>query len=288
LKGFGMYKTIIVHIDNGAGQDSRLRAAALLANDHNAHLVGVAATGVSWLDYGVMTGSFGAPVPLPAPDFRSVRDAAEARLAVFSREAARLGVESFETHLSDDDAAYALLLESRYADLVVLSQDRAGNTEPLTLEHVAHLPEHVALHGARPVLVVPPDYNNAVIPGTAVVGWDGGMQAMRAISAALPLLRRAEVVQLAIVNPDQRAALHGEQPGADMALYLARHGVRVEVVRERTTATEGEALMALARDGGAGLMVTGAYGHSRYREWALGGVTRELLARAAVPLLIAH
>jgi nucleotide-binding universal stress UspA family protein len=73
-----------------------------------------------------------------------------------------------------------------------------------------------------------------------------------------------------------------------MALYLARHDVRVEVVRERTTATVGAALVELARDCGAGLMVTGAYGHSRLREWVLGGVTRELLERAPVPLLLAH
>ncbi|RYE95858.1 MAG: universal stress protein, partial [Oxalobacteraceae bacterium] len=78
------------------------------------------------------------------------------------------------------------------------------------------------------------------------------------------------------------------QAGADLALWLARHGVGVDVVLERTTTTAGHALAALARDSGAGLMVCGAYGHSRYREWMLGGVTRELLARAPVPLLIAH
>jgi nucleotide-binding universal stress UspA family protein len=121
-----------------------------------------------------------------------------------------------------------------------------------------------------------------------VVGWDGSLQAIRAIAAALPLLRRASVVKLVLINPDQLSELHGEQPGADMALYLARHGVPVEVVVERTGATAGNALMALARDCGAGLMVTGAYGHSRYREWMLGGVTRELLERARMPLLIAH
>ncbi|MGI4721345.1 MAG: universal stress protein [Janthinobacterium lividum] len=283
-----MFKTIVVHIDGAAAQDSRLRAASLLANDHGAHLIGMTASGVSWLDYAVLTGSFGAPVPLPESDFQGLRDAAEERLTVFSREAARLGVESFAGHANDDDVAYALLLESRYADLVVLSQDKAGNTLPASLGRMAHLPEYISLHGVRPVLVVPPDYDNAVIPGPAVVGWDGGMQALRAISAALPLLQRASNVQLAIINPDQRRGLHGEQPGADMALYLARHGVRVEVVRERTSSTEGEALVALARDSGAGLMVTGAYGHSRYREWVLGGVTRELLERAPVPLLIAH
>lgn len=277
-----MYKTIVVHIDGAAGQDSRLRAAALLAADHGAHLIGMTATGISWLDYAVLTGSVGAPVPLPESDFQGLRAAAEQRLDVFRREAARLGVESLETHAIDDDAAFALLLESRYADLIVLSLEGARSAR------LAHLPEYVALHGARPILVVPTDYDNAAIPGTAVVGWNGGMQALRAISAALPLLQRATNVQLAIINPDQHPELHGEQPGADMALYLARHGVPVEVVRERTTSTDGAALMALARDSGAGLIVAGAFGHSRYREWMLGGVTRELLERSPVPLLIAH
>lgn len=281
-----MFKTIAVYIDGGAHQDSRLRAAARLANDHGAHLVGVAATGISELDHAVLAGAMSAPVSVPASDFQGLRNAAEARLAVFRRDAEGLGVDAVDTHVTDDDARTALLLESRYADLVVLSQDsRAASVLPARM---AHLPEYVALHGVRPVLVVPSNQENAVMPGIAVVGWDGGMAALRAITAALPLLQRAESVQLALINPDKRSTLHGEQPGADMALYLARHGVQVEVVRERTTSTEGEALMALARDCGAGLMVTGAYGHSRYREWALGGVTRELLERAPVPLLIAH
>lgn len=283
-----MYKTIVVLIDGAAEQDSRLQAAALLANDHGAHLVGVASTGLNWLRNAMLSGSFGAPVPLPEGDFQRLRDDAGERLEAFRKQAARLGVASFEAHANDDDPAYALLLESRYADLVVLSRDRTAGEASGTLGRVAHLPEYVALHGARPVLVVPPDYADAAIPGTAVVGWDGSMQAQRAISAALPLLARAASVRLAIVNPDRRPGMFGEQPGADMALYLARHGVRVEVVCERTVGTEGEVLMTLARDSGAGLLVTGAYGHSRYREWVLGGVTRELLERAPVPLLIAH
>jgi nucleotide-binding universal stress UspA family protein len=122
----------------------------------------------------------------------------------------------------------------------------------------------------------------------AVAGWDGSLQALRALTAALPLLRAADTVKLALVNPNTLSELHGEQPGADMALYLARHGVQVEVVVEHTGSTTGTALLDLARDCGAGLVVCGAYGHSRYREWVLGGVTRELLARCRVPLLIAH
>lgn len=282
-----MYKTIVVHIDGGADQGSRLRAAALLANDHGAHLVGSAETGISWRAYVLMAGSAGVPVPEPESDFQGLRDAAHARLDVFRREAARLGVASLEARMADDDPRYALLLQSRYADLIVLSQDRPDTGDGVPPQ-IRQLPEFLALRGARPVLVIPPRYDTQAIPGVAVVGWDGSMQAMRAIAAALPLLRRAENVKLVLVNPDQLSDLHGEQPGADMALYLARHDVRVEVVREHTTATAGAALAALARDCGAGLMVTGAYGHSRLREWVLGGVTRELLERAPVPLLLAH
>jgi nucleotide-binding universal stress UspA family protein len=138
------------------------------------------------------------------------------------------------------------------------------------------------------VLVVPDGWQGEAIPGTVVAGWDGSMHAIRALEAALPLLQRAPSVKLALVNPDMLSELHGEEPGADMALFLARHGVPVDIVVERTSATPGEALMALARDSGAGLIVSGAYGHSRYREWVLGGATRELLAHSPVPLLIAH
>lgn len=286
-----MYKTIVVHVDGHAQQDSRLRAAAALARQHQACLVGSAATGISWLDYAVLTGTMGAPAPDPKTDYRGLRDAASVRLEGFRRAAERLGVESIETRLIDDDARYALLLQSRYADLVVLSQDEA-DAPPDRPDDLAprdaHLPEYVALRGARPVLVVPRHHDGAAEPGNAVVGWDGSMQALRAICAALPLLQRAEGVKLALINPDELSELHGEQPGADMALYLARQGVCVDVVVERTRATVGAALLALAHGCRADLVVTGAYGHSRYREWILGGATRELLERCHVPLLIAH
>lgn len=84
------------------------------------------------------------------------------------------------------------------------------------------------------------------------------------------------------------AEMHGEEPGADMALHLARHGVKVDVLIETTRSSTGEALLKVAREHDAGLLVTGAFGHSRYREFVLGGVTRSLLAGSTTPLLIAH
>lgn len=283
-----MYKTIVLHIDGGSQQDSRMRAAAMLANEHGAHLVGTAATGISYTDFALLTGSMAAPVPVPVTDLDGLRDAALVRLQEFAAQAVRLGVASSEVRLIEDHASYGLLMQSRYADLVVLSQDPEHGHELGLPARVRGLPEHLALHGARPVLVIPDSWQGEPIPGTAVAGWDGSMQAIRAFEAALPLLQRASSVKLALINPDTLTGLHGEEPGADMALFLARHGVEVEVLVERTGATAGHALAALAKDCGAGLIVSGAYGHSRYREWVLGGVTRELLARAPVPLLIAH
>jgi nucleotide-binding universal stress UspA family protein len=280
-----MYKTIIVHVDGSPQQHSRLRAAALLAEAYDAHLVGTGMTGMSWLDFALLTGSMGAPM-MPSSDFQGMRDAVGARLDEFTQEARRLGVASLETRLVEDDPRYALLLQSRYADLTILSQD--SDPDPALPTRVRGLAEHVVLNGARPVLVVPDVYDGQPLSGTAVVGWDGSMHAIRAIEGALPLLQHAESVKLVLVNPDQLTELHGEEPGADMALYLARQGVHVDVLVERTHATTGDALMTIARSCGAGLLVTGAFGHNRFREWVLGGVTRELLERAPVPVLLAH
>jgi nucleotide-binding universal stress UspA family protein len=223
---------------------------------------------------------------MPNSDFQGLRDATSLRLEKFLDDARRLGVASLEARLIEDDPGFALLMQSRYADLTILSQDT--EQEPTLPVRLRRLPEHVTLHGARPVLVVPESYQGQPIPGTAVVGWNGSMQAIRAIDGALPLLQRAENVKLVLINPDQLTELHGEEPGADMALYLARQGVQVDVIVERTRATTGDVLMSMVRTSGAGLLVTGAYGHSRYREWILGGATRELLERTPVPLLLAH
>jgi nucleotide-binding universal stress UspA family protein len=274
-----MFKTIIVHVDDSAEMDARLQAAALLAGAHGAHLVGAAATGLSWPAYAMLTGSMAV---VPADEFESLRALARAGLARFEERARQLGVQSVEQRLVEDQNRDALVLQGRYADLVVLGQDSGEQ------DTVRALPQYVALHGARPVLVVPPSYAGEPVADTVVVGWDGSMQALRAIAGALPLLARARAVRLALVNPDGESGLHGDEPGADMALYLARHGVPVEVVIEKTREPAGDALLRIAHASGAGLLVSGAFGHSRYREIVLGGVTRVLLERATIPLLLAH
>ena len=279
-----MFKTIIVHVDDSPAFDSRLRAAAWLAGEYGAHLVGSAATGLSWPAYALLSGSMAV---VPVDEFDQMRTRARSNLARFAEQARLLGVRSIEERLIEDEHRDALLLQSRYADLVVTSQE--GGTAPAAgPSRVRGLPQYLVLHGPRPVLVVPPSYAGEPIAQSILIGWDGNGPALRAIDAALPLLQRALSVRLAVINPGRETRLHGDEPGADMALYLARHGVTVEVTNEHTAASAGDALLALARDSQAGLLVTGAFGHSRFREIVLGGVTRVLLERAMLPVLLAH
>lgn len=278
-----MIKTIVVHIDDSPSQHSRLHAAAVLAAEWDARLVASAATGLAPRDYNYMDGALTGPLPLVRYD--ELREAARQRLERGLAQARRLGAGQIEARLTEDSPENALILQARYADLVITSQLPATGERARL---VTMLPEYVALNSPRPVLVVPDTYDGQPVGGKVIVGWDGSMEATRAVTAALPILQRASGVQLALFNPDTAGGLHGEQPGADMALYLARHGIRVEVFRQRTEAPIGRALLGLARDTEAGLIVAGCYGHSRYREWLLGGVTYSLLSHARIPVLFAH
>jgi nucleotide-binding universal stress UspA family protein len=278
-----MYKTIVVHVDDSPQLQPRVAVAARLATLHDGHLVGSAVTGISRRDYLLLDTS--PMATLPDPDFERLRDRAAEQLRRFTTLMERQGLASWEQRIVEDDAERALLLESRYADLLVLSR---GSPARSRLRLSTDLPEYVALHCSRPVLVVPDDHPNDCVGNTVVVGWNASMEATRAIAGALPLLKGAGSVLLALINHEEMSERHGEQPGADVATYLARHGVRVEVVRERSDAGAAPALLGLAHDAGADLVVAGAYGHSRYREWIAGGVTRGLLEKMTVPLLMAH
>jgi len=274
-----MYKTIVVHVDDSSAMDARLQAAAQLANAQGAHLVGSASTGLSWPSYALLTGSMAVT---PVDEFDALCASARDSLREFAERARRLGVESVEERMTEDDHRHALLLQSRYADLVVTGLNTGAR------DAVPGLAQYVAMHGARPVLAVPQTYAGEPIGEQVVVGWDGSVQATRAVQGALPLLVGADSVVLALVNAEREAGLHGEEPGADMALYLARHGVSVDVVTEKTTGPVGEALLGIANACRAGLLVTGAFGHSRYRELVLGGVSRVLLERSTLPVMVAH
>ncbi|MGK5008183.1 universal stress protein [Janthinobacterium sp. MDB2-8] len=126
------------------------------------------------------------------------------------------------------------------------------------------------------------------VNSTVVVAWDGSMEATRAIGHSLPLLRAARLVVLALLHPPTGHAQPARHPGADIAAYLSRHGVPVEVRQTITTGDIGAALLATAAEVHAGLLVMGGYGHARFREILLGGVTETVLRQMTLPVLMAH
>jgi nucleotide-binding universal stress UspA family protein len=279
------YKNILVHADLSPHAAQRYALASQVALSHNAHLVGAAFTGLAVEIYRNAAFAYGS-VMLAPEDVQAITDRADQALNSFVAKADAAGA-SYERRLSDDDAETGLVLQARYTDLLVVSQSDPELDGP---DWLRSLPEHLALHSGRPVLLVPYAGSHERIDQHALVAWDGSRAATRAITDALPLLRQSRRVTLAVFNADSQHGAHGEQPGADIALYLARHGVQVEVAQQHTPAglDIGNALLSLAADCDADLLVMGAYGHQRWREIVLGGVTRRALQSMTSPVLMAH
>jgi nucleotide-binding universal stress UspA family protein len=272
------YKTILVHVDNSKHCAMRVAIAAKLAIAENAHLVGGAMTGVSRFLYRDKT-------VFLEPEIKSLNECARKSLTAFDALASAEGVLSYEHRLIDDDIEGGLVLQARYSDLVVVGQIDLNERNPYL---VSDLPEYVMLNSARPVLVIPYAGQFDQVGKNVMIAWDGGFEATRAITAAIPLLKRADTVTVALFNPGAQRDLRGEEPGADIALYLARHGVNVDLVHENTSLDIGNAMLSLAADKGIDLIVMGGYGHTRFHEVLLGGVTKTLLESMTVPVFMMH
>src|SRR5216683_3151576 len=150
-------------------------------------------------------------------------------------------------------------------------------------------PEKLLLSSGSPILVIPSGWKSESIGNKILVGWNASREARRAVADALPFLVAASSVTLLVVDSEQRAGRHGEDPGADIALYLARHGARVEVEQVLSQgAPVADIILSYAAEHGVDLIVIGAYSHARPVEMMFGGVTRTLLKEAPVPVLMSR
>lgn len=281
------YKTILVHINKSKHANQRIRLAADIALREEAHLIGAAPTGVSRYIYqaGIAGDSTGFTAQLEA-HMDILREQGKEALKEFEAIAQQAGVPSFESRLIDDEAGAGISLQARYCDLVVLGQTDLDEPSPSTLPD---FPEYVVINSGRPVLIVPYAGHFNMIGRKPMVAWDASTSATRAVTAAIPLLKRADSVDVMVLNPDEQGDdAHGEQPGADIALYLSRHKIKVNVVRQKTKIDVGNALLSAASDLESDLIVMGGYGHTRFREILLGGVTRTVLESMTVPVLMSH
>jgi nucleotide-binding universal stress UspA family protein len=278
------YKTILVHVDESRHLDLRVEIAAKIAAQHKAHLVGVAITGLPIMFYDPI--AFNPLDPTVAPLLEVPRQRAAAALARFESLALRLKVASIETRLEENEDAEGLVLQARYCDLVVLGQhdpDDPGSTD-------SDFAETVILKSGVPVLMIP--YASAVTSSgeRALISWNASKEAKLALHFALPLLERASKVEVAVFDPDTLPSDYRAMPDKSIVEYLARHGINTKVTRQVTAGDIdiGKALLSLTTDLTADLLVMGCYGHARFREILLGGVTREILKSMTVPVLMAH
>jgi nucleotide-binding universal stress UspA family protein len=180
--------------------------------------------------------------------------------------------------------ADAIGLRARYADLVLTSR-----TMLATEDAVTPIVEGSLFQSARPLLIVPADGVPPLRPKRVMIAWDSRLESARAVYGALDLLAHAQEVRVVMVDPVASDGRNGAEPGADIAAYLARHGLAVTVERLPSGGLSvADVLKRHATDMAADLLVMGAYGHSRLRERIFGGMTRAFIDGADLPVLMAH
>jgi nucleotide-binding universal stress UspA family protein len=281
------FKDILVALDVAPPARGRIELAAALAERFDAHLIGLHTSAAEMPRRGGYFDYFDHSLLDPLyRDFEvKMRAEAEAARSLFEDIAKRRGVSS-EWRGASGYPSETTALHGRYVDLIVLGQLDPDDTQaPL----FRPLPAEVAFAVGRPILVVPYAGSWTQIGRRVLVGWDASREATRTINDAMPLLVGAEAVTILAIDPADGPAGHGEIPGADIALHLARHGVNATT--ERTVSAgigAGNTLLSRAGDLGADLLVMGAYGHSRVRELLLGGTTRTILKSMTLPVLMAH
>jgi nucleotide-binding universal stress UspA family protein len=276
------WKNILVHVDASPQCKSRLDVATTLARQFDAHLTAICVVPESLVVKNARTGW--APPKFVMQLDEIERERASKAKIQFDNCMAGAGVK-FEWREQQGLLAATIAANARYADLVIVSQGKASE-KPI---EVRELPADVALSAGRPVLVIPHVGATGIIGSRILVGWNASREASRAVNDAMPLLKLAHKVTVLAVASERGIGVHRAVPGTEISLHLARHGVRSEAMEAAAGDDDaGEIILSRAAEVGADLIVIGAYGHSRLRESILGGVTRFLLRRMTVPVMMSH
>lgn len=277
------YKTILVHLDSSKAVTARLDIALTLAQKFDAHVAGLYALTLVPAPTWALTA---AGVTLSEARAKAESELRQGARALWDAAVRRSGWGKVEWRSSEADALEASTLHARYADLVVVGQhDPGDDASGVASDFQQRLP----LLAGRPVLAVPYAREKRPVGENVLVAWNASREATRAVTDALPLLRKARQVHVASFNPGRAWGAHGDVPGADIALYLSRHGVNIAVSQYQAADIDvGNDLLSRAADLDADLIVMGAYGHSRFAELVLGGVTRTLLESMTVPVFLSH
>jgi nucleotide-binding universal stress UspA family protein len=283
-KGTAGLGEIVVFIDGRGESASILEFAGTLAQEHGARLISV----------------FMQPEPIATPAETFARgtgmhttiEVHQAQLkrieadhrAQFEDIVRRHGVRPESEWRSLPYLSSEVGVHAYYADLVVVGRPES----PAQTAGPPGLAESLVLSSGRPIIVFPPRGTVSQVR-RILVAWNATRESVRAVGDAMPLLVKAEAVEVLVADHERSRAGHGQEPGADIARHLARHGAKVEVRRLSSGGKDvGGLLLSQAATFGADLLVMGAYGHSQIREWMFGGVTRTVLYEAGLPVLMSR
>lgn len=280
--------TILVHLDHMERCVARVELAARLARAHGSHLVGL-----------VPTGLLDGTAPMDVDPTRStefvaaaadgLRLRAEATAHVFRDLVRGPGSLSCDVRLVDGEPVDATVRHSHASDLLIVGQvDHAKIDHDKTADVARDLPEQVVLHSGRPVLIVPFAGHFQEVGKRVLIAWDGTREAAMAMRDALPLFCESAQVTLVSLRKEGDTEADAKLCIPETIAWLWRHGVDAKAEQYTSTTGFADTLLSCVSSMNVDLMVMGAYGHTRLRELVLGGVTREILARMSVPVLMAH
>ena len=271
-------KSILVHVDASSRCVARLQAAQSLAQQHDADVLALYAAVPRALQFPYAEGM---SVQLMS-ELNSLDDTrrADAR-AHFDRAVAgglqrASWLEPIETLSIGDFSGRAL-----YADLIVVGQRQRDDLADTGVP--GDFAETVLIDSGKPVLVVPYIGTEGSVGRSIMIAWKESREAARAVSAALPLLKKAERVQIATWGRERDSGRD------DLVAYLRRHGIAATAHHYGEEAGDiGEYILSAVADLGVDMLVMGGYGHSRAREWVMGGATRSILEAMTVPVVMSH
>ncbi|MEF2550093.1 universal stress protein [Aurantimonas sp. A2-1-M11] len=272
-----MYRTVLVCLDSRERAGAILRTALAIAEAQGAHLIGL---------HVVQDVVVNIPTEVSLEYIDQAREAARQDADAIATEFARaVAGASIATEWRREEPVVGAAddvwtRQALVADLVVVGQSASGADVPLT---------DTLIETGRPVLFVPYAGEYAHVGRQPLIAWNGTRESARAVFDALPLLKEASTVRVLCVDPDKAGAKAGLAPADDMALALARHGIKAEAARSHSgQVSVGDEILSQLADHGHDLLVMGCYGHSRLREMLFGGVTRHILQHMTAPVVMSR
>jgi len=268
-------KDILVHLNHTDTINDRLRLTNKVAEQFNADVTGLYVKRPISLE---IYGSYVHPEVFTEFEDKQNADADKAKL-LFSADMENAKLKGTYVEKTGD-SSQELIFQAGAHDLVIVAKYDVDKH----FENMAHVPTNVALGSGRPVMIVPDFSEQSTVGKSILVAWNGTKESSRAIHDAMPFLKAADYVNLVTFTPEGQ-----ESDVVDIASHLQHHGVTFDLMNSHATESDISGKLAhFAEKFDSDLLVMGAYGHSRFREYVLGGVSKSVFRSSKIPVMVSH